>query len=38
VGENDYGNIDAWWHEGNVDYLRGDWGTVAIHDATQSIA
>ena len=37
TGENDYGVIDAWWHEGDVDHLEGDWGTVAIRSAIQSV-
>ena len=36
-GERDFGNIDAWFQEGDVDHLEGGWGTVAIRDATQTV-
>jgi hypothetical protein len=36
-GESDYGGIDAWWQEGDVDHLEGPWGTVAIRGATQTV-
>lgn len=37
TGEKDYGNIDAWWQEGNVDHLEGGWGTVAVSFATHTV-
>lgn len=36
-GEKDYGNIDSWFCEGNVDHLEGSWGTVAVRDARHAI-
>jgi len=36
-GEEDFGNIDAWFQEGGVDHLEGEWGTVAIRGASQTI-
>lgn len=36
-GEEDFGNIDAWLQEGEVDHLEGDWGAVAIRSASQTI-
>jgi len=36
-GEKDYGNIDAWFREGNLDHLEGGWGAVAVRDARQTI-
>jgi hypothetical protein len=37
TGELDWGNIDAWWHEVDVDHLEGEWGTVAIRGAIQTV-
>jgi hypothetical protein len=37
AGAIEYGNIDPWWHEGDVDLLEGDWGSVAIRGATQTV-
>ena len=37
TGEKDFWNIDSWWHEGDVDHLEGDWRTVAIRGATQTV-
>jgi hypothetical protein len=37
TGEFDYGNIDSWIKEGDVDHLEGSWGTVAIRGAEQSV-
>lgn len=37
TGGPDYGNIDSWFSEGNIDHLEGEWGTVAVRNATQTI-
>ena len=37
TGTKDFGNIDAWWQEDDVDHLEGEWGTVAIRGATKTV-
>ena len=32
-GEIDFGNIDAWWQEGDVEHLSGEWGDVTVRRA-----
>jgi hypothetical protein len=36
-GEHDFGNVDAWFQEADVDHLEGSWGTVAVRGAQHSI-
>ena len=36
-GERDFGGIDAWFKEGDVDHLEGDWGSVAIRGARETV-
>lgn len=36
-GTSDFGNIDAWWSEGEFTFLEGDWGSVRIHDAVHMV-
>ncbi|MEO5837917.1 MAG: hypothetical protein ABIQ73_11405 [Acidimicrobiales bacterium] len=36
-GEADYGNIDSCRQEDNVDYLEGEWGTVTIRNAQETV-
>ena len=36
-GELDFGHIDAWWQEAQVDHLEGDWGVVAIRNALHEV-
>ncbi len=37
TGEIDFGNIDAWWSEGKLTFLEGDWGSVRIRDAVHMV-
>jgi hypothetical protein len=30
TGEIDYGNIDAWWLDGAVSHVVGEWGELEI--------
>jgi hypothetical protein len=36
-GERDFGNIDAWWQEGDVEHLEGAWGTVRVRNAVHTV-
>ena len=36
-GEIDFGNIDSWWQEGDVEHLEGGWGSVAIRNGRHNI-
>lgn len=35
--ELDYGHINAWWSDGDVDHLEGSWGIVAIRGAVHEV-
>jgi hypothetical protein len=37
TGEEDFGNIDAWWQEGPTEHLEGSWGTVAVRSAEHAV-
>ncbi|HPB44504.1 MAG: hypothetical protein M9952_04030 [Microthrixaceae bacterium] len=36
-GERDFGGIDVWFSEGDVDHLEGEWGEVAVRGAVQTV-
>ena len=36
-GELDYGHIDVWLREGDVERLEGDWGSVCVRKAQQDV-
>jgi hypothetical protein len=36
-GQRDFGNIDAWWSEGEFTFLEGDWGSVRIRDVVHMV-
>lgn len=36
-GEADYGNIDAWWQEGSTHFVEGEWGSVVVNHARQTV-
>lgn len=36
-GSVDYGNVDAWFQEGDVEHLEGDWGAVVIVAAAHTV-
>ncbi len=36
-GERDYGNVDAWFQEGDVEHLEGQWGAVSVRKATHTV-